>query len=123
MRLLLDNGLPRSTADHLRAEGFDATHVGVIGLAGAADAVLLDHARNDGSIVVTLDADFHTLLAMSGAKGPSVIRVRIEGLGGSAMAGLIGRVARRFADELREGAAISVGPRSARCHLLPIGMR
>jgi predicted nuclease of predicted toxin-antitoxin system len=49
------------------------------GLATASDAKILDFARQGSWIVVTLDADFHALLALSGATGPSVVRVRIEG--------------------------------------------
>jgi len=33
----------------------------------------IDFARQGGWIVVTLDADFHALLALSGATGPSVV--------------------------------------------------
>jgi predicted nuclease of predicted toxin-antitoxin system len=46
----------------------------------ASDAVILDYAREEGRVIVTLDADFHTLLALTGATFPSVVRVRIEGL-------------------------------------------
>jgi predicted nuclease of predicted toxin-antitoxin system len=49
------------------------------GLATARDAKIIDFARQRGWIVATLDADFHALLALSGATGPSVVRIRIEG--------------------------------------------
>ena len=42
MKLLLDQGLPRSAAGLLRNAGFDAVHTGEIGLARAEDAVILD---------------------------------------------------------------------------------
>ncbi len=80
MKLLLDQGLPRSAAGLLRQAGLDTVHTGEIGLATAEDQLILDQARESGRVVVTLDADFHTLLTLSGAVSPSVIRIRIEGL-------------------------------------------
>ena len=89
-RLLLDQGLPRSTAALLRAEnGWDVVHVGERGLARATDAEILEIARRETRICVTLDADFHTLLALSGAASPSTIRVRVEGLDASDLARLL----------------------------------
>lgn len=58
MRLLLDQGLPRSTVLHLHNAGIEATHVGGRGLATATDSRILDFGREEGSVVVTLDADF-----------------------------------------------------------------
>jgi predicted nuclease of predicted toxin-antitoxin system len=78
--LLLDQGLPRSTILHFRDAGLKAEHVGDVGLAAADDGSILARARRHGQIVVTLDADFHAQLALSGAAEPSVIRIRIEGL-------------------------------------------
>jgi predicted nuclease of predicted toxin-antitoxin system len=84
MKLLLDQGLPRTAASLLRSHGIDAVHTGEIGLATADDPTLLRLARQQDRIVVTLDADFHALLALSGADKPSVIRLRIEGSEGRA---------------------------------------
>jgi predicted nuclease of predicted toxin-antitoxin system len=119
--LLLDNGLPRSAVPLLSAAGITAVHVGDIGMAHAADETILRHATANQQWVVTLDADFHTLLALSGDRGPSVIRVRIEGMKGPELAQIILRVVRQFNAELTAGAAVSVGPKVARCHLLPLG--
>lgn len=65
IKIVLDQGLPRSAAELLRQQGWDATHVGEIGLATASDQAILKHAEQQGSTVVTLDADFHALLAVS----------------------------------------------------------
>ena len=81
MKVLLDQGLPRSTTSFLRSAGFDAVHTSDVGLATADDATILEEAREDGRFVVTLDADFHALLALSGSRAPSVVRMRDEGLG------------------------------------------
>lgn len=121
MKLLLDNGLPRGAVGFLQAGGIEAVHVGTIGLADASDSTILKHALANGCTIVTLDADFHTLLSITGASGPSTIRIRVEGLRAAELADLILKVICRFGEELREGAAISVGNRGARCHLLPIG--
>jgi predicted nuclease of predicted toxin-antitoxin system len=89
MKLLLDQGLPRSTVPFLEKRGFYSVHVGEVGLADASDAIILDYGRTESRIVATLAADFHTLLALSGATFSSVIRLRIEGLRGEAMADLL----------------------------------
>jgi predicted nuclease of predicted toxin-antitoxin system len=93
MKLLLDQGLPRSTVSQLSKIGIEAVHVGEIGMAAAEDAEILAFAEQHSRVVVTLDADFHTLLARSGGAGPSVIRVRIEGLLAAGLADLEGEEA------------------------------
>jgi predicted nuclease of predicted toxin-antitoxin system len=78
MKLLLDQGLPRSTVKHLAAAGIAAEHVGDLGMASAGDDVILDAARQRQAVVVTLDADFHQLLAATGAVTPSVVRIALK---------------------------------------------
>jgi predicted nuclease of predicted toxin-antitoxin system len=118
--LLLDQGLPRATVVSLRSLGLPAEHVGDIALAAADDRAILNHARELGQIVVTLDADFHAQLALSGATAPSVIRIRIEGLRAEQLAGLVAEVLARCADDLKSGAMITVTESSLRVRRLPI---
>ncbi len=121
MKLLLDQGLPRSTVQHLAGMGIAAEHVGDLGMARAADANILDVARERQAVVVTLDADFHALLATSRATSPSVVRLRIEGLKGEETAALLGQVLAVAGTELEAGAVVSVTARRIRVRLLPIG--
>ena len=62
-----------------------------IGLSRATDRQILDYAMSDNRICVTLDADFHALLATAGASKPSVIRIRKEGMPAHALAQLLVR--------------------------------
>ena len=121
MKLLLDQGLPRSTVQHLAGMGIAADHVGDLGMARAADANLLDVARERQAVVVTLDADFHVLLATSHATGPSVVRIRIEGLKGEQLAALLAQVLAVAGTEIEAGAVVSVTAHRIRVRLLPIG--
>ena len=120
MRWLLDQGLPRTAAILLRKETMDAVHVGDIGMASASDPEILAIARRDNRIVITLDADFHALLAIAAANKPSVIRIREEGLKGPAICQLILRLAERFSEALDQGCVMSVTLNQARLRLLPI---
>jgi len=72
MKFLLDQGLPRSTVQHLQDMGLAAEHVGNLRLATASDETILKEGRTRGAVIVTLDSDFHTLLALSNASSPSV---------------------------------------------------
>lgn len=120
MRLLLDQGLPRTTVLHLHNFGIEAVHVGDVGLATGSDATILEAARQQERIVVTLDADFHALLVLSGAIGPSVVRIRIEGLQAEALARLLVDVLRVCSDELMSGAMASVTDSGVRVRRLPL---
>ncbi len=104
-KMLLDQGLPRSAAELLRNDGIDAMHTGEVGLATADDSLILSRADAEDRIVVTLDADFHKLIALTGATRPSVIRVRIKGLRGDALARLILAVLQSCRDDLIHGCA------------------
>jgi predicted nuclease of predicted toxin-antitoxin system len=120
MKLLLDQGLPRSLAVLLRSAGHDAVHVGEVGLSKADDAALIEFARTAGRIVVSMDADFHAHLALSNATSPSVIRVRIEGLKAGALLSLLQTVLRSCRQDLSHGAAVSVLPNRVRVRRLPL---
>lgn len=118
---MLDQGLPRSTATFLVAAGWDVQHVADIGMSRASDREILDYSRRELRICVTLDADFHAELAVSGATGPSCVRIRIEGLTGRALAELLQRVWPMISDDLDRGSMATITERSVRIHHLPIG--
>jgi predicted nuclease of predicted toxin-antitoxin system len=120
MKLLLDQGLPRSAADLLRKAGIDTVHTGEIGYAAADDGDILEYARVEGRVVATLDADFHTLLALSGAVSPSVIRIRIEGLRGEAATTLLQRVLQQCDEDLQQGSVVTVQEGRLRIRRLPL---
>jgi predicted nuclease of predicted toxin-antitoxin system len=120
MTFLLDQGLPRSTVQELMQRGIVAEHIADLGLAAATDANILQTARDRGMVVVTLDADFHALLAATGQTTPSVIRIRIERLKGPQIAALIEQVIAAGQMELIAGAAVSVNPGRIRIRMLPL---
>jgi predicted nuclease of predicted toxin-antitoxin system len=121
MKLLLDQGLPRSTIKHLADAGIVAEHVGNLGMAAATDEAILEVARQQPAVVVTLDADFHQLLAISRATMPSVVRIRIEGLKGEQLANHLAQVINIASVELDAGALVSVTETRIRVRSLPLG--
>ena len=113
-------GPARSTVQHLAVAGIAAEHVGELGMAGATDAAILNMAELQQAVVVTLDADFHHLLAVSQATLPSVVRIRIEGLKGDQLAAVLVQVIAVAGADLATGAVVSVTERRIRVRSLPI---
>lgn len=121
MKLLLDQGLPRSAAVLLRNHGLDVDHVGERGLAAASDAVLVGLAAAEDRVIMTLDADFHAILALTHATKPSVVRIRIEGLRAEALTKLIQAIVAQVHDDLVVGAMVTVQDGRIRVRRLPSG--
>ena len=121
MKLLLDQNLSAGAAEILRAGGMDVFHAREVGLATADDADILIWCREKARILITLDADCHAILALSGATAPSVIRIRLEGLRDQALADLIRRVVDATAVDLGLGSAVTVNATSIRVRRLPLG--
>lgn len=119
-RLLLDQGLPRSAAALLTQAGWDVVHVADLGMSRAGDAEILQRGRIEARVCVTLDADFHSLLATSGVRDPSVVRIRQEGLDAEALAALLQRVWERIVVALAAGAMVTITEHSVRVRNLPI---
>jgi len=120
MKLLLDQGLPRSAAALLCEAGIDAIHVANIGFSAADDTDILQRAQEDERVVVTLDADFHALLALTEAISPSVIRIRIERLRAQALTNLLLTVIGECEEDLEQGAVVTVEPSRIRVRRLPL---
>ena len=120
MRLLLDQNVSASAAEILRSSGMDVVHAREVGLARTEDVDILEWCRANQRWIVTHDADFHALLALTSAKTPSVVRIRIEGLRDAGLVDLIQRVLRSVADDLQRGSAVTVTVTSIRVRALPL---
>ena len=122
LRFVLDNSVSPRISDALRTAGFDSVHVRDYGMSAAADETILARALAEGRIVVAADTDFGTLLALSGAFGPSVILFRGPGIRRPERqaAVLVANLANLEA-ALTHGAVIVLEGERARIRTLPVG--
>jgi predicted nuclease of predicted toxin-antitoxin system len=118
--ILLDQGLPFSTARLLREHVIAAIHVSELGMGESTDEEILATARTLGRVVCTLDSDFHALMALAGASSPSVILIRMQHLKGPAMATLLLRVLARAGLEIGSGALVTATEIGLRIRRLPV---
>lgn len=121
MRFLLDEVLSPRIVDALAGAGHDARHARDLGLASASDPVVLQAALADERVLLTLDTDFGTLLAHSGAALPSVVLFR-----GDVTRRPVGQAQLLLANldqleaALAQGALVVIGDGRLRVRVLPI---
>lgn len=120
MKLLIDESLQHDLARILTDAGHDAVHVADLGLRGTTDDEVLSRAAADGRIVVSADTDFGTLLALSGAPGPSVVLLRRAGRRAADRARTLLAVLVLVDEQLSRGAVVTVEQTRLRIRELPI---
>ena len=89
-------------------------------MAAAADTEILAWCRKNGAVAVTLDADFHAAVALSGDAAPSVIRLRVQGLKGPETARALLDILRTREAQLTSGALVTVQHGRMRIRSLPV---
>ena len=119
-KILLDQGIPYSTTHLMKEAGWEVTHVSDIRMDRATDEAILVYARANDYTCVTLDADFHTLLAINHYTQPTVIRIRQEGLNGAMLTQLLRDIWPKVEEVLKNGAMITVTEKTLRIRRLPV---
>jgi predicted nuclease of predicted toxin-antitoxin system len=120
MKLVVGMCLPPGLVDALVRSGHQAVHWSVVGDATAADAAILEWAREQGHVVVTHDLDFGDLLFSSRGSSPSVIIIRERDTSTEVLSGPLLRVLGQFEQELHQGALIAMSGYMARVRPLPL---
>jgi predicted nuclease of predicted toxin-antitoxin system len=106
VKAFLDQGLPYSTVKYLQPAGWDIIHTVDVNIERATDRAIIEYAGEVGRFCVTLDSDFHSIIAVDNAKDPSVIRIRQEYLKGVDVANLLMRIYPAIAKDLEVGALV-----------------
>jgi len=120
IKVLVDVNLAPAWTEVLAANRIEAVHWTTIGDPRADDDELLRYAREHGYVVFTHDLDFGTLLALTRARGPSVVQVRTQNVLPAAIGNLVVRVLTEHGAALEAGALVTVDERAARVRILPI---
>ena len=120
MKLLVDMNLTPRWVAFLSGAGLEAIHWSAIGSASASDTEILSYAMANGLVVLTHDLDFGAILAATGGAKPSVVQIRTAEPNPETVGPLLVAALTRVAEELDQGALLTIDPARARLRLLPL---
>jgi predicted nuclease of predicted toxin-antitoxin system len=120
VKILIDVNLTPAWVEFFAAHEIESVHWSTCGDSTALDPEIMAFARDNDFIVFTHDLDFGSILAVTQARGPSVIQARVE----DPIPKVIGRAVvsaiRENATYLQRGALITIDPDRLRIRILPI---
>jgi predicted nuclease of predicted toxin-antitoxin system len=120
MKILIDMNLSPTWVAVLEEAGHTATHWSNVGSLNATDREIMDWAKANGYVLFTHDLDFGAILAATQTEGPSVIQIRAQDISPDHAKDLLLNILDKFAENLLEGALISVDEEKSRVRLLPL---
>jgi len=120
VKLLIDMNLTPLWVRFFAAREIDSVHWSDVGDPRALDQQIMQFAREGRYVVFTHDLDFGNILAVTHARGPSVIQARVEDpipavIGDAVVTALVANEA-----YLERGALITLDPHKLRVRILPI---
>lgn len=121
MKLLLDANLSPKLVRTLADAGFEVVHVADLGLLGASDNSIFNHAVAQRYVVITADSDFPMMLAIRRAATPSVVLLRHASHSSPSVQGaLLLANLPTVSRQLEAGAVVSLSPTRLAVRDLPI---
>ncbi|MBI4386522.1 MAG: DUF5615 family PIN-like protein [Elusimicrobia bacterium] len=120
MRFFIDMPLSTETTAFLRQLGHDAIHARELRMQKAPDEKIVEKARLEKRIILTMDLGFGALLAHAGTQFPSVILFRQEDERPETIHRLLSLNLPRLDQDLQAGALVTIADKKVRVHRLPI---
>jgi predicted nuclease of predicted toxin-antitoxin system len=121
MQFLADMGVSQYIVAWLRQRGHDAIHLREQGLHRLPNGEIFIKAAHEHRIILTWDLDFTEILALSGTNIVSAVIFRLLNTRSTNVARRLEHVLAASAQDLAEGAIISVEESRHRVRLLPLG--
>jgi predicted nuclease of predicted toxin-antitoxin system len=120
MKFLADMGISPRVVDMLRVLGHEAAHLHEMGLDRLPDVDILGKALREESVILTHDLDFSELLAISGARLPSVITFRLRDMRPVNVYQHLVALLSQHGEAIAQGTIVTVTERRIRMRSLPI---
>jgi predicted nuclease of predicted toxin-antitoxin system len=120
VQLVVDMNLSVEWVSELAAHGWSAVHWSTVGDPRAEDSAIMAWALANNRVVFTHDLDFGTMLALTHARGPSVLQVRGQGVLPEDIGPVVIAALRRYDVALAAGALVVVDLKKSRVRLLPL---
>ena len=120
MRLALDMNLSTEWVDFLAQRGHSASHWTDLGDVEADDEQIVEWCRDHEAVLVSHDLDFGRILAMTRARGPSVVQFRNQPMLPEDAGEAFVEMLEVCQQALRDGAIVTFDGAEWRARILPL---
>jgi predicted nuclease of predicted toxin-antitoxin system len=120
VKILIDMNLTPAWVEYFATRGIESVHWSNVGDPKALDPEIMAFAKEYGLLVFTHDLDFGNILAVTNARGPSVIQARVEDPVPATIGDDVVEAVTEHRTHLERGALITIDPDKRRIRILPI---